>query len=369
MKEASTSTAAARTSSSPRPLLRLFVSIASIPQRIHLVDKTVRSLAQQTWPPERILLVLPHTYRRWPSLSANVSRVHAHPLLETIRCERDDGPGTKVLCALPRVLELLDSSAAGEDGVPSYMYHAKGQRAHPHAHRRVSGGTAGSGSAALVLADDDREYQSHALSLIASSAVPLHETSASSGARALSFLTYRLSNSGGYEPRSGVLVSNLTVGQGADLFALPIGPIARAGNIRAYFELACEVDASFLYHDDVWLSSYLQDVAGVSVCPVTVYTAGNPHQNATGPSAAAGTSSAGTTGRYHKAPPSFRGSVHNHQHEVWTTSLRRLGGNATRSALNKRLGSKRLTLRRLAQERGLVTSVDSLRGALTPCLE
>ena len=50
-----------RSSSHLSTPLRVFVSIASIPQRLHLVDRTVRCFSHQHDPPEKILLVLPHT--------------------------------------------------------------------------------------------------------------------------------------------------------------------------------------------------------------------------------------------------------------------------------------------------------------------
>ena len=73
--------------------MRFFISIASIPQRLHLVDRTVISFARQTRPPERVLLVLPYRYTRWPLLRPNLTLVHPHPLLEFHRCPTDDGPG------------------------------------------------------------------------------------------------------------------------------------------------------------------------------------------------------------------------------------------------------------------------------------
>ena len=50
---------------------------------------------------------------------------------------------------------------------------------------------------------------------------------------------------------------------------------------------------------------------------------------------------------FKRAPPQFRGAVHGAR-ETWATALRRLGGNETRSALNRRLGAKRQLLRQRA---------------------
>ena len=166
---------------------------------------------------------------------------------------------------------------------------------------------------------------------------------------------------------------------------------------------ACHVDRDYYFHDDVWLSSFLQDVAGVAVCPVTVGVVGavvvsgggggggggglgggnglgvasgaHPHergnltaakggsllhrhanspQHANSPHANLVGNLTGRAGAGRvRAPPQFVGPVHGAR-ETWATALRRLGGNATRRALNVRLGGKRELLRRLATERGLV---------------
>ena len=63
----------------------LFASLASIPQRMHLVNKVVKSLAAQTYPPERILLCIPDNFTRWPGITANRSLIHPHRLLEIQR--------------------------------------------------------------------------------------------------------------------------------------------------------------------------------------------------------------------------------------------------------------------------------------------
>ena len=220
--------------------------MASIPQRLHLVDKTVQSFARQSLPPELILLVLPHKYTRWPLIEPNLTLVHSHPLLEIRRCPMDDGPGTKSLCALPRLAELLRSSGDGGE---------------THS---------GPSNAILVLADDDREYKPGALALMAD-AILYHAAasarmtssklnqklsaaeSAALALRAFSFHTNMLPNS-----HIGNHTRPLIVGQGADLFALPLGAllsydglwVSRAAAMRSFFELACSVDRDFYFHDE-----------------------------------------------------------------------------------------------------------------------
>ena len=226
----------------------------------------------------------------------NRTHIHAHPLLEVRTCEADDGPGTKLLCALSRFLELCSSAPA---------------------------------TSALVLADDDREYKPTALTLLASALqrAPLF---------AYSFMRYTLPDSGG-----------LNVGQGADLFALPFATLRAPHTVRAYFEAALSVDDRFRYHDDVWISAYLADAAATSVCHVPtidIPAANGDHEQKKKPAASA-------------APPQFLGPVHGPR-ETWSTALRRLGaGNETRGvprkALNKLLGAKRAMLRVQAGRRGV----------------
>ena len=273
--------------------LRMFVSIASIPQRLHLVPNTVKSMAAQTFPPERVFLVLPYRFTRWPTVSVNLSLVvqPIHPLLQICRCERDDGPGTKVLCVLPHLRRALGPDVELQRNV------------------------------CLILADDDREYRHTALALVRDAWLR-----AALAPRAFSFQTYVLPNSG----RADVADSALMVGQGADLFALPFAALV-SHDLRRFFELACSIDSSFYFHDDVWLSAYLQDVARVAVCPVTV------------PTLSHNASASNASLEFRKAPPQFKGPVHGPK-ETWATALRRLGGNSTRAALNRRLGSKRSEL-------------------------
>jgi len=299
----------------PKLSWRLFVSIATIPQRAHLVDRTVASFVRQSFLPERILVVIPRVFARWPGLDVNASLIKSsNRLLEVRMCDRDDGPGTKLLCALPRILELSETGG-----------HIARSR--------------------IVLADDDREYRPTALSLIASAveAVPVH---------AYSFARYELPDSG-----------KLGVGQGADLFAIPIAPLAQF-HVRAFFEAALRIDDRFRYHDDVWISLFLADAAAVSVCAITTVQPVASSMN---------TSAGGTMGPKplrQRPPAQFFGPVHGPR-ETWGTALRRLGaGNETRGAsrkvLNRQLGAKRAEVRSQAEQLALPMAPASER---RPCEE
>ena len=149
--------------------LRLYVGVATVPGRESTtLPRAISSLLSQTRLPERIFVAMPaggYTLRgelrgRAIAPTADVLR---HPLVEIRRCARDDGPGTKLLCTLPRALEL----AVAADALDSSI---------------------------IVLADDDRIYRDWALGEIARAAWASrrpHTTSADrASARAFSFYSW-----------------------------------------------------------------------------------------------------------------------------------------------------------------------------------
>jgi hypothetical protein len=84
--------------------LPLIVSLTTLPSRIGLLRPMLESLFAQKRRPDGILLCLPNrsaaentTYER-PAWLAEFE-----PTLQVVRCERDDGPGTKVLGPLPYI--------------------------------------------------------------------------------------------------------------------------------------------------------------------------------------------------------------------------------------------------------------------------
>ena len=104
--------------------LALFVAITTIPARLPHVIPTILSFAAQLRPPQMILLSAPEHFTRFPGVTANLSIVpaqlakhgsvaakHALNILKTVICERDDGPGTKLLCVLPHLYALARAQA------------------------------------------------------------------------------------------------------------------------------------------------------------------------------------------------------------------------------------------------------------------
>ena len=75
----------------------IIVTLSSIPPRFPLIEPTLRSILDQTRPPEEIRLYIPKRYRRFPGWNGTLPDV---PRGVTIhRCEEDLGPATKVLPA------------------------------------------------------------------------------------------------------------------------------------------------------------------------------------------------------------------------------------------------------------------------------
>ena len=70
----------------------LYMTLTTIPRRVHLIDRVVRSLVQQTRPPDKILLSLPRFYHRFPNETVDASRIQPHPLLSVTECERINRP-------------------------------------------------------------------------------------------------------------------------------------------------------------------------------------------------------------------------------------------------------------------------------------
>ena len=243
----------------------LYMTLTTIPRRVHLIDRVVRSLVQQTRPPDKILLSLPRLYHRFPNETVDASRIQPHPLLSVTECKADYGPGSKILCAVGQLATLLASQPLGRQ-------------------------------AFAVICDDDRFYQPSALALL--EAAILRDPSA-----AFSFYTYDLPQ------------TPLRVGQGADILAfdarhvlaraltaivagrkgkidlvapgvaaeatktivsLDVEQSGRASEMASvrrtamlhFYSLACRVNGHFRLHDDVWIAMYLQDMRGLAIANV-----------------------------------------------------------------------------------------------------
>ena len=238
----------------------LVAAISVTPARRVDVLHTTRSLLLGSRPPDHLLLGAPSAFDRFPNATLNLDAVReqifacrtkifcppasARDAVETLRCATDDGPGTKLLCTLPRALQLAARDAS-----------------------RLS---------FVVLADDDRTYKPHALQVIET----LLLAAAAGGARAAgySFFTFPCNL---HYSKKAPSPGSARCGQGADLLALPLEALRPSAALRAWYEAACRLDHRFRFHDDLWISLYMHDAANTTIIDVSQLATGNGslHQN------------------------------------------------------------------------------------------
>lgn len=175
---------------------KVYVSLTTIPARIAGIEPCIKSLHEQTVPPEAIFLCIPRTYKsHGNAVDVPSSLVEKYPLLKIVSCEEDFGPGTKLLGSL----DLVGREA----------------------------------NSLVVLVDDDSTYRNYMLEefVRAFRADPNH---------GYSFFVFKY--------------RGIHVGQGCDGLAIPA---ALLGGLRPYFEKIRNNEYAF-FVDDLWLSHYLQ---------------------------------------------------------------------------------------------------------------
>ena len=225
--------------SSPRPSVmppqpQLIIGMGVVPPRLQYLPHVLSSFARQTRPPDRILVATPVTYLRFNVTGAFRTQLAAvvgrFPMVEAVPCAMDMGPGSKLLCTLHRALKLTALASNRET--------------------------------ALVLADDDAVYHPWALQRL----------DAAVRQNASQSYTYFRGHSLG--PISAAHPnSELIMGQGVDLFSIPLhAGMARqqAARALAFFSTLQEYDERYFYHDDVWISIWLQDQLRLPICSVDV---------------------------------------------------------------------------------------------------
>ena len=82
------------------------VSLSSIPSRFASLPDVLRSLLDQTIPPEQILLYIPYRYRRFPGYNGEIPSVPEG--VEIRRVSQDFGPASKVLHAVQDFADVID---------------------------------------------------------------------------------------------------------------------------------------------------------------------------------------------------------------------------------------------------------------------
>jgi hypothetical protein len=193
----------------------LLVSLTAIPTRVPTLGVVLdHLLLKQARPPDRTLLVVPAAFRRFANRSIDAAASVSGRAVDTLVCDEDFGPATKLLGSLR------------------------------WAHRHAPAGA----RTYLVLVDDDVTFAPWALREVEAAA--RHD-----GSRAYSFFAYLLAR------------SDLCVGQGADAFALPLAALGDVDGVLRSWRRATALESAFWWHDDVWLSMLLHDELGVRVCP------------------------------------------------------------------------------------------------------
>ena len=81
----------------------IYVSISTIPSRIKNLEKSIKSILNQTLKPDKIFINIPFKYRRFMEIISDDQIPNfKNSRIEVTRCE-DCGPGTKLLGSLHKM--------------------------------------------------------------------------------------------------------------------------------------------------------------------------------------------------------------------------------------------------------------------------
>ena len=296
--------------------------------------RSVRSLRAQRGPnpPERILVSAARHYRRFNgSAAADLARLNASlltaaaasaaqdkrnhsaapsvPEVEIILCDRDDGPGTKLLCALDRLRALAAEPPPSHRGAwasdrraPLYAVIADDDVTYkPWVFERlnaaISSLSAPLDAAAIDTASSSTAHSSaaHAYAAQASSRASSSAASSAADASVVAFDTFTLTDigravTGGMSP--GLLVSSghavvairidaldppLTTAPHAPPSDSPSAVREPLWDVSAFYRCVAALEPRATLHDDVWLAMFLQDVRGIQPRRIS----GSPFEMAT----------------------------------------------------------------------------------------
>src|SRR5689334_19136354 len=90
----------------PLPSARVIASLTTLPDRIANLEPTIRSLLEQTRPPDEIVLTIPQFSIRQNRACSVPRYLKQIPRLRILRCEKDWGPATKFI---PLIQEELSA--------------------------------------------------------------------------------------------------------------------------------------------------------------------------------------------------------------------------------------------------------------------
>ena len=173
--------------------LCIIAACAVVPGREHALKKVINSLENQNVVPDKIVISASLKYNRFPEKTLNLNSISTN--LTQINYCIDEGPGTKLLCALNTTV--------------------------PNCRKSI-----------FVLFDDDRIYNPWTLETMKKCV---------KYKKSCSHFTLKLKN-------------GMVMGQAADMFGMEI---AHKENVRKYFECIRNASFELINHDDLWISAYL----------------------------------------------------------------------------------------------------------------
>jgi Glycosyl transferase family 2 len=114
---------------------RVIASLSTVPDRINNLKPTIRSLLQQTRPPDEIVLAIPEfsiRERRRYIVPKHISRL---PRVRVLRCREDWGPATKFIAAIQDelaagrentlIMVVDDDRVYPRDALETYLYYSE----------------------------------------------------------------------------------------------------------------------------------------------------------------------------------------------------------------------------------------------------
>jgi hypothetical protein len=201
--------------------------MTTMPGRSKSVAQAVASVRNQERRPDHIIVSAAVAFTRLTQVGEG-ARMDFAALsertgsdVEVLKCPHDHGPGTKLLCALPRLRQLAAQS----------------------------GGSLQSSFVALV--DDDLVYRRWALTLLELAI----RDDMHAERHAYSYDVYTLTGDG--RSVTAAQYPGLLVGSGHSLFAFRLSLLE---GVEEFYECLHALEPLAAWHDDVWLSMFVQDL-------------------------------------------------------------------------------------------------------------
>ena len=171
----------------------IYVSISAIPPRIKNLEKSVKSILNQTLKPDKIFINIPLKYRRFKEIiKDNQIPNFKDSIVEIERCE-DYGPGTKLLGSLHKMKK----------------------------------------DSLVILADDDNSYENYMIEKF--------------------YYFYKVAPDNAYSFYVHS-VDNFPMGQGADGFAINTNALK---GIKNFYDKVVKDHKDLFLCDDLWISYFL----------------------------------------------------------------------------------------------------------------